>query len=40
VSLYNAYHKTGTKFHNRINELVKDFERVWKEQLAARDKKL
>ncbi len=46
VSLYNAYHKTGTEFHNRINdnnrinELVKDFERVWKEQLAARDKKL
>jgi hypothetical protein len=39
VSLYNAYHKTGTEFWERINELVKDFDRVWKEHVAARDKK-
>jgi hypothetical protein len=39
VSLYNAYHKPGTEFRDRINELAKEFERVWKEHVAARDKK-
>ena len=39
ASLYNAYHKTGTEF-NRINELIKDFYKVWKEHVAARDKNL
>ena len=38
VSLYNAYHKPGTEFRERINELAKEFERVWKEHVAARDK--
>jgi len=39
VSLYNTYHKPGTEFRERINELVKDFDRVWKEHVTARDRK-
>ena len=29
VSLYNAYHKAGTEFRDRIDELAKEFDRVW-----------
>jgi hypothetical protein len=36
VSLYNAYHKAGTEFRDRIEELAKEFDPVWAKIRAAK----
>jgi hypothetical protein len=37
TTLYNVHHTTGTGFREKSNVLIRDFEQVWKEHVAARD---
>lgn len=39
ATLYNVHNTTGTGFGEKINGLIKDFDRVWQAHVAARDRR-